>query len=66
MLCPHALQKYGLIIAVGQLPPGRGRRRAGTIEAVSRDKTGKLTLSLRGRIEKLTVSRMYSHPFRAM
>lgn len=39
---------------------------AGAIETVSRDETGKLTLSLRGRIEKLAVSRMYSHQFRAM
>lgn len=39
---------------------------AGAIEAVSRDESGKLTLSLRGRPEKLAVSRMYSQQFRAM
>ena len=39
---------------------------AGAIEAVSRDEAGKLTLSLRGRMEKLSVSRMYSQQFRAM
>ncbi|HQR98274.1 MULTISPECIES: LytTR family DNA-binding domain-containing protein [unclassified Polaromonas] len=39
---------------------------AGAIEAVSRDETGKLSLSLRGRTEKLSVSRMYSQQFRAM
>lgn len=39
---------------------------AGAIEAVSRDENGKLTLSLRGRIEKLAISRMYSQQFRAM
>jgi DNA-binding LytR/AlgR family response regulator len=36
------------------------------IDSVLRDEAGKLTLSLRGRPEKLTVSRMYSHQFRAM
>ena len=36
------------------------------IDSVLRDEAGKLTLSLRGRPEKLAVSRMYSHPFRAM
>ncbi|MDO8371641.1 MAG: LytTR family DNA-binding domain-containing protein, partial [Polaromonas sp.] len=39
---------------------------AAAIEAVSRDETGKLSLSLRGRMEKLSVSRMYSQQFRAM
>ena len=39
---------------------------AGAIEAVSRDETGKLTLSLRARPEKLAVSRLYSPLFRAL
>ena len=36
------------------------------IERVQRDDTGKLTLRLRRRPEKLAVSRMYGHLFRAM
>jgi DNA-binding LytR/AlgR family response regulator len=36
------------------------------IERVQRDDTGKLTLRLRHRPEKLAVSRMYGHLFRAM
>lgn len=36
------------------------------IETVSRDESGKLTLSLRGRPEKLAVSRLYSPLFRAL
>ena len=36
------------------------------IDSVLRDEAGKLSLSLRGRPEKLAVSRMYSHQFRAM
>ena len=39
---------------------------AGAIEAVSRDESGKLTLSLRARPEKLAVSRLYSPLFRAL
>jgi DNA-binding LytR/AlgR family response regulator len=39
---------------------------ASAIEAVHRDDAGKLSLSLRGRSEKLAVSRMFSHQFRAM
>ncbi|MFI5445016.1 LytR/AlgR family response regulator transcription factor [Polaromonas sp. UC242_47] len=39
---------------------------AAAIEAVSRDEAGKLALSLRGRTEKLAVSRLYSQQFRAM
>ncbi|WP_397411458.1 LytR/AlgR family response regulator transcription factor [Polaromonas sp.] len=39
---------------------------ADAIETVSRDETGKLTLSLRGRPEKLAVSRLYSPLFRAL
>ncbi|MDO9359883.1 MAG: LytTR family DNA-binding domain-containing protein [Polaromonas sp.] len=39
---------------------------AALIDAVSRDDTGKLSLSLRGRPEKLVVSRLYSQQFRAM
>ncbi len=36
------------------------------IDSVLRDEAGKLSLSLRGRPEKLAVSRMYSQQFRAM
>ena len=36
------------------------------IDSVLRDEAGELTLSLRGRPEKLAVSRMYSQQFRAM
>lgn len=39
---------------------------AGAIDSVHRDEAGKLTLSLRGRPEKLAVSRLYSQQFRAM
>jgi len=39
---------------------------AGAVAAVHRDEAGKLSLSLRGRTEKLAVSRMYSQQFRAM
>lgn len=39
---------------------------ASAIDAVSRDESGKLSLSLHGRPEKLAVSRMYSQQFRAM
>ena len=34
--------------------------------AVLRDESGKLSLSLRGRPEKLAVGRLYAHLFRAM
>lgn len=40
--------------------------RADAIESVVRDEAGKLHLSLRGRQEKLPVSRLYAHLFRAM
>lgn len=40
--------------------------RAVAIEAVTRDEAGKLHLQLRGRKEKLTVSRLYAHLFKAM
>jgi DNA-binding LytR/AlgR family response regulator len=40
--------------------------RASWIEAVHRDEAGKLSLSLRGRIEKLAVSRLYAALFKAM
>jgi len=36
------------------------------IESVVRDETGRLTLHLRGRIDTLRVSRLYSHLFRSM
>lgn len=39
---------------------------AAAIETVSRDESGKLTLSLRGRPDKLVVSRLYSSLFRAL
>ena len=40
--------------------------RAGSIEAVNRDESGKLWLSLRGLPQKIAVSRLYAHQFRAM
>lgn len=40
--------------------------RAQAIGAVSRDDTGKLWIQLRGRPERLAVSRLYAHLFRAM
>jgi DNA-binding LytR/AlgR family response regulator len=40
--------------------------RSSAIEAVHRDETGKLHLELRGRAEKIPVSRLYGHLFRAM
>ena len=40
--------------------------RAQAVEAVSRDEVGKLWLQLRGRPEKLAVSRLYAHLFKAM
>lgn len=40
--------------------------RATAIEAVTRDEAGKLHLQLRGRKEKLAVSRLYAHLFKAM
>ncbi|MFN3569887.1 MAG: LytR/AlgR family response regulator transcription factor [Polaromonas sp.] len=39
---------------------------ADAIDSVHRDESGKLSLSLRGRPEKLAVSRLYSQQFRAM
>ncbi len=39
---------------------------AAAVEAVHRDESGKLSLSLRGRTERLAVSRLYSQLFRAM
>ncbi len=40
--------------------------RAPAIESVHRDEAGKLHLSLRGREERLPVSRLYAHLFKAM
>jgi len=40
--------------------------RASAIEAVHRDEAGKLALDLRGRPERIPVSRLYAHLFRAM
>jgi DNA-binding LytR/AlgR family response regulator len=40
--------------------------RASAIDAVTRDEAGKLWLRLRGRPEKLSVSRLYAHLFKAM
>jgi DNA-binding LytR/AlgR family response regulator len=39
---------------------------AGAIERVTRDESGKQSLSLRGRADKLIVSRLYSHLFKAL
>lgn len=56
-----------------QLPPGlfwqihRGTVvRCDAVATVTRDETGKVHLTLRGRPEHLVVSRMYAHLFRAM
>lgn len=40
--------------------------RAAAIDSVTRDEAGKLYLALKGRPEKLPVSRLYAHLFRAM
>jgi len=40
--------------------------RAAAIDSVTRDEAGKLHLTLKGRPEKLPVSRLYAHLFRAM
>ncbi|MDQ0590168.1 LytR/AlgR family response regulator transcription factor [Variovorax paradoxus] len=40
--------------------------RSSAVEAVHRDEAGKLHLDLRGRPEKIPVSRLYAHLFRAM
>jgi DNA-binding LytR/AlgR family response regulator len=40
--------------------------RADTLESVTRDEAGKLFLRLRGRPERLPVSRLYAHLFKAM
>ncbi len=40
--------------------------RAAAIESVSRDESGKLTLHLKGHAERLGVSRLYAHLFKAM
>lgn len=40
--------------------------RAAAIDSVTRDEAGKLHLGLRGRKEKLAVSRLYAHLFKAM
>lgn len=40
--------------------------RASAITTVTRDEAGKLHLALSGRPEKLAVSRLYAHLFKAM
>ena len=40
--------------------------RATAIETVTRDEAGKLHLTLRGRPERVPVSRLYAHLFKAM
>ncbi|OYU29744.1 MAG: DNA-binding response regulator [Comamonadaceae bacterium PBBC2] len=40
--------------------------RASAIESVTRDESGRLSLSLKGQREKLNVSRLYAHLFKAM
>ncbi len=40
--------------------------RAGSIESVTRDEAGKLWLSVRGLKQKIAVSRLYAHLFKAM
>lgn len=39
---------------------------ASLMESVNRDESGRLSLSLRGRPERLAISRFYSHQFRAL
>ena len=39
---------------------------ASRLDALTRDEMGKLSLSLHGRPEKLPVSRLYAHLFKAM
>ncbi len=36
------------------------------VDTVTRDEAGKLSLTLRGRADKLTVSRLYAHRFKAL
>jgi len=40
--------------------------RAAAIEQVTRDEAGRLSLQLRGSAERLAVSRLYAHLFKAM
>jgi DNA-binding LytR/AlgR family response regulator len=40
--------------------------RASAIDTVVRDESGRLTISLHGRADKLGVSRLYAHLFKAM
>jgi len=40
--------------------------RAAAIEQVTRDESGRLSLQLRGSAERLAVSRLYAHLFKAM
>ena len=40
--------------------------RADAVATAVRDESGKLTLSLRGHADKLAVSRLYAHLFKAM
>ena len=40
--------------------------RASAIRSVARDNAGKLSIALQGRPEKLAVSRLYAHLFKAM
>jgi DNA-binding LytR/AlgR family response regulator len=40
--------------------------RASTIESVTRDESGRLSLCLKGQTERLSVSRLYAHLFKAM
>jgi DNA-binding LytR/AlgR family response regulator len=40
--------------------------RAAAIDSVTRDEAGKLHLALKGRRDKLPVSRLYAHLFKAM
>ena len=42
------------------------RSRASAIATAQRDESGKVILSLRGRPERLTASRLYAHLFKGM
>ena len=60
-------KKTYLALAKGRFQRDRGTVvRANAIESVTRDEAGKLHVQLRGRPEKLPVSRIYAHLFKAM
>ena len=62
----------GWHIRIGDLKTGHSQVHRGTlvrasaIRSVARDSAGKLSIALQGRPEKLAVSRLYAHLFKAM